>query len=71
MWFEHINVRTELKKMRFWNVKVQAENLRQMYRIKKKTKKPQKNKGERDSEKHWVIETIYDSKNIHHIFNMI
>lgn len=64
MWFEHINVRIELKKMRFWNVKVQAENLRQMYRIKKK-------KGERDSEKYWVIETIYNSKNIHHIFNMI
>lgn len=63
MWFEHINVRIELKKMRFWNVKVQAENLRQMYRSKKK--------GERDSEKYWVIETIYNSKNIHHIFNMI
>lgn len=41
-----------LKKMRFWNVKVQADNLRQIYKCKDPKKK------ERDSEKHWATERV-------------
>lgn len=51
--------------MRFWNVKAQADNLRQMFKNPKKERKEKRNSG-----KHWAIESIwYDLENIYHILD--